>query len=309
VIFWLYGGLQFGTSMQFLYDGSAFAANQDVIMVATNYRTKDKTIPLWLSMSWWRALILYTLLVFGFPGSPELPKEESNLGFIDQRAALQRVHRNIKAFGGDPNKITILGQSAGVWSVDALLTSYTENPPFHAAILQSGQFSYKPANLTGDVTSWNALAAALGCADQVSKLACLRTKSVADIRHIVDSHALSFYPIPDNLTLVEQPGRARAAGHFARVPVMCGTTGQEARDFEVTKNNTHKFLEGVFSRLAPQIISSVAKAYRQTGYDVNTEILTGLAADCVSSSFEYSEARTTSDEPIPSGLGKRSLRQ
>jgi carboxylesterase type B len=75
--------------------------------------------------------------VFGFPGSPELPKEDSNLGFLDQRAALEWARRNIKAFGGDPNKITILGQSAGGWSVDALLTSYTDNPPFHAAILQS----------------------------------------------------------------------------------------------------------------------------------------------------------------------------
>jgi acetylcholinesterase len=58
VMFWLYGGgLQFGTSMQFLYDGSTFAAYQDVIMVTTNYRTNGKTIPLWLSMSCRRALV------------------------------------------------------------------------------------------------------------------------------------------------------------------------------------------------------------------------------------------------------------
>ena len=227
--------------------------------------------------------------MFGFPGSPELATEGSNLGFLDQRAALEWVHHNIKAFGGDPNKITILGQSAGGWSVDALLTSDTDNPPFHAAILQSGQFSYKPANLTGDSTSWNALAAALGCTDQASKLACLRTKSAADIRQVVEHQALSFLPIPDNLTLMESPGKSRATGHFARVPVMCGTTGQEARDFEVTENNTQKFLKGIFGSVAPQIIPSVAKAYGRTGYDVNTEILTDFAADCVSGSLEYSD--------------------
>ena len=228
--------------------------------------------------------------MFGFPGSPELASEASNLGFLDQRAALDWVRRNIRAFGGDPNKVTILGQSAGGWSVDALLTSYPHDPPFHAAILQSGQFSYKAANLTGDATSWNALAAALGCSDQTSKLVCLRTKSAPDIRNAVERQALSFYPIPDNLTLMESPGRARAAGRFVRVPVMCGTTGQEARDFEVTQNNTQKFLKDIFGPVAPQIIPSIAKAYRHTGYDVNTEILTDFAADCVSSSEQQAAA-------------------
>jgi hypothetical protein len=83
---------------------------------------------------------------------------------------------------------------------------------------------------------------------------------------------------------MESPARARAAGHFARVPVVCGTTGQEARDFEVTENNTQKFLKGIFGSVAPQIIPTVAKAYEHTSYVVNTEILTDFAADCVSSS-------------------------
>ena len=69
---------------------------------------------------------------------------------------------------------------------------------------------------------------------------------------------------------------------------MCGTTGQEARDFEVTENNTQMFLNGVFGQIAPQIIPRVAAAYQlgqpdlETSYDVNTQILTDFAADCVS---------------------------
>lgn len=79
VLFWIYGGsLEFGTAGQPAYDGSAFAAYQDVILVSTNYRTN----------------------IFGFPnGSPEIPTDSSNLGFFDQRLALQWVQDNIAAFG------------------------------------------------------------------------------------------------------------------------------------------------------------------------------------------------------------------
>ena len=82
VLFWLYGGgLEFGNAGQPAYDGSHFAVYEDVIVVTTNYRTN----------------------VFGFPSSPELPLTGHNLGFLDQRFALDWVQRNINAFGGDPS--------------------------------------------------------------------------------------------------------------------------------------------------------------------------------------------------------------
>lgn len=140
-------------------------------------------------------------------------------------------------------------------------------------------------------------------------MACLREKSAAEIRQVVERHALSFLPIPDNLTLMESPGRARAVGHFARVPVMCGTTGQEARDFEVTQNNTHKFLEGIFGRLAPQIIPSVLEAYKQRGYDANTKILTDFAADCVSTSLEHTVEHMRNNTLTLFVVGTRPFRQ
>lgn len=78
--------------------------------------------------------------VFGFPNNPELPLDERNLGFLDQRLALQWVKDNISEFGGDPNKVTIFGQSAGAASVDILITSMSneDNLPFRAGIMESG---------------------------------------------------------------------------------------------------------------------------------------------------------------------------
>src|ERR1700759_5032385 len=115
------------------------AANQDVIVVAINYRTN----------------------IYGFPGSPHLPFTENNLGFLDQRLALDWVQRNIHAFGGDPDKVTIFGESAGAASVDELLTTMPTNPPFRAAIMESGQTSFYINHNNSNHASWTALVAGL----------------------------------------------------------------------------------------------------------------------------------------------------
>src|SRR5271168_98635 len=79
VMFWIYGGnLQFGHAALPMYSGESMALNRDVVVVGVNYRTN----------------------IFGFPGSPELKKGENNLGFLDQRKALDWVSKNIASFGG-----------------------------------------------------------------------------------------------------------------------------------------------------------------------------------------------------------------
>lgn len=69
------------------------------------------------------------MTVFGFPTSPDIPLADQNLGFYDQRLALDWVHKNIDHFGGAPDKITLFGQSAGVMSIDSLLTSESYKTP------------------------------------------------------------------------------------------------------------------------------------------------------------------------------------
>ncbi|UKZ48112.1 hypothetical protein TrVGV298_002348 [Trichoderma virens] len=99
VMVWIYGGgFTLGFNSDPRWDGSLMAADQNIIVVSVNYRTN----------------------VFGFPRSPQLPLDHQNLGFLDQRFALDWVQRNIHAFGGDPKRVTIFGESAGAASVDAL---------------------------------------------------------------------------------------------------------------------------------------------------------------------------------------------
>lgn len=114
------GGLRVGSSREALYDGEELAG-KGVVVVTFNYR----------------------LGVLGFFAHPELTKlsphhASGNYGLLDQLAALQWVHRNIAAFGGDPNKVTIFGQSAGAFSVNAQVASPLSKGLFRAAIAESG---------------------------------------------------------------------------------------------------------------------------------------------------------------------------
>jgi para-nitrobenzyl esterase len=121
VFVWIYGGgLSSGSANCAIYDGEEMA-KKGVIFVSINYRVG----------------------VLGFMAHPELSKESGNnssgnYGILDQIAALKWVQKNIAAFGGDPNNVTIAGQSAGAFSVTALIASPLAKGLFHKAIPQSG---------------------------------------------------------------------------------------------------------------------------------------------------------------------------
>lgn len=121
VFVWIYGGgLNSGSANCAIYDGAELAS-KGVVFVSLNYRVG----------------------VLGFLAHPELSEESGhgasgNYGFMDQTAALDWVRRNIAAFGGDPDNVTIAGQSAGAFSVNAQIASPLAKGLFHKAILQSG---------------------------------------------------------------------------------------------------------------------------------------------------------------------------
>jgi carboxylesterase type B len=225
VMFWIYGGgLEFGNSGQPAYDGSSLASFHNVIVVTSNYRTN----------------------VFGFPSAPSIPVNQRNLGFYDQRAALAWVQENIHAFGGNKEKVTIFGQSAGAASVDALLLTFppTTKPPFRAAILESGSAAGNAGTDPNNSSAWDALLNALNCSTSTpdAGLACVRSKSATTIENIVEEKALTFSPVGDGFTFPVSTN-GRATGAIARVPVMVGLTRNDSSFFVLGETNFTSLVE------------------------------------------------------------------
>ncbi|KAH7095779.1 carboxylesterase [Paraphoma chrysanthemicola] len=275
VLFWIHGGVYlYGSGSLPLYDGSILAAIHDVVVVTTNYR----------------------LNVFGFPGSPEIPEGQRNLGLLDQRLALDWVQRNIAAFGGDPEQVTIFGESAGASSVDALITSPPHPLPFRAAIMQSGHKTLHPESSDSE-KSWKKLIELAGCKES-DALQCVRKKSALELKGIVERAALPFNPILDGVTVSKTPRRDRLSSindtsAIARVPVMMGTNANEGSMYALplARNTTEEFLHLVLSYLYPRgrpkgLLEALLKAYPLGEAGVKTEvgrmdrILTDVLSQC-----------------------------
>ncbi|KAI9368530.1 Carboxylesterase [Aspergillus egyptiacus] len=244
VLFWLYGGaLMFGTGSLPGYDGSSFAANQDVVVVTINYRTN----------------------VFGFPGSPDLPKNQRNLGWLDQRLALKWVQRNIAAFGGDPDRVTIFGESAGGASVDALITLPPKPLPFHAAIMQSGEATVNNRAENAGV-GWQELVELAGCPPKRRAVNCLRALPALELKEIIERNALSFGPVTDKATYAEDAHQKRLHSTaqrplIARVPLMIGTTARDAWPLIMGGNDTAQYLRTAFPTFSEEKIQDIIAAY------------------------------------------------
>ena len=165
VMIFLHGGAYvLGDDSQFgLYDGARLASNASVVVVTLDYR----------------------LGVLGFLAHPALRAagHTSNLGLLDQRAALRWVADNIAAFGGDPRRVLLFGQSAGAMSVCSHLASPASEGLFRAAIMESGNCdsSLLWAPLDAALQQGSAFAAARGCGDPERTVACLQSLPLASL--------------------------------------------------------------------------------------------------------------------------------
>lgn len=179
--------------------------------------------------------INYRLGVWGFLQSPQILAEgSSNAGLLDQRMALRWIHENIAAFGGDPKRVTIWGESAGAQSIGLHLTSYggRNDDLFQAAIMESGgpegtaltdlAFYASPfENLTRTVNCWTA----------TDRLACLRDLSSAELYAAHTS--VVWNPIVDGDFLQDYPSTSIAEGKFIHVPLLIGANTDEGVSFSV----------------------------------------------------------------------------
>ena len=171
----------------------------------------------------------YRLGVFGFLGLPQLTAEageSGNYGFMDQQAALGWIQRNIAAFGGDPGRVTVGGESAGGWSVCGHLVAPGSRGLFGQAMMQSGSCysrTQQQAESAGTGT-----ATAVGCTDPATVLACLRGTPAG---RLIDAPSGGFALVRGTPTLPPDPAQAVASGQFTRVPVVIGANRDEGRTF------------------------------------------------------------------------------
>lgn len=195
--------------------------------------------------------INYRVAQWGFMYSQELADEgSSNVGLRDQRLALRWVQENIAAFGGDPAKVTIWGESAGADSVGVQLIAYggRDDGLFRAAISQSGLpvgWSHRP---TPDdwQPAYDAYVNATGCGLAVNSLACLRAVPAATLSALFNSSSISTpasEPVTDGDFLTQSGTTALRRGDFVKVPHLVGANFDEGGSLATQGiNTTEEFL-------------------------------------------------------------------
>ncbi|MEV0703656.1 carboxylesterase family protein [Saccharopolyspora sp. NPDC050389] len=264
VLVWLHGGG--GTNgTAATYDPRRLAITGDVVVVAPNFR----------------------LGVFGCFGHPGL-SDGGTFGLQDQQAALRWVQREIARFGGDPANVTLMGESHGALTVAAHLTSPTSAGLFHRAILQSGfgVLGSTPAHtfipgvpalppMWTPAAELDRLGAATAAehgwvtpgSDPESALEQLRRVPAAELLQVSGNF---IRPAFGGTTLPESPAEALLAGRFHRMPLLMGTTRDEAR-----------FFVGLFADLAgnPVTAESYPRLLAEAFGDAADEVAARYALD------------------------------
>jgi len=228
VMVWIHGGSNLtGSAAQPVYDGQFLAREGDVVMVSVQYR----------------------LGVMGYFAHPLLSAETTdavsgNYGTRDIIAALTWVRDNIHQFGGDPDNVTVFGESAGAVNTCILLASPLATGLLDGAIMQSGACADNMRDLrvsqlplfaaAEDVGT--AASATLGCADASDELACLRALNSQQLDDTLkptgalfgDVEGEQFGPITDGVVLPAPPLSVIEQGTHNRVPVILGSNANEA---------------------------------------------------------------------------------
>jgi len=265
LVYFFGGGFVAGDGSEPRYDGESMAA-RGIVSVTVNYR----------------------LGVFGFLAHPELTKESphhasGNYALLDQSAALRWVRQNIAAFGGDPNRVTIAGESAGSVSVSAQMASPLSKDLIAGAIGESGSImgTLPPVPLAQAEQTGSKFAADLGAAS-LAALRALSTQQIFEAATKGGYASVGRFPITlDGYFFPEPPAAIFAAGRQARVPLLVGWNSEEMngmallRGKEPTPENYEK---AVREQLGPRADAAL-KLYPATTREEVMQAATDMAGD------------------------------
>ncbi|KAH7462825.1 hypothetical protein FOMA001_g18296 [Fusarium oxysporum f. sp. matthiolae] len=200
--------------------------------------------------------INYRLAGWGWLYSDEIVKEGStNAGLRDQRLALHWIKENIAAFGGDPSKITIFGESAGSYSVSAHVFAYNgrDDELFHAAIGQSASVAgigpWEPSIERASLATANITKTI--CPEATDKLACLRKADFETLNNAINATlslpfaAIVYGPVVDGDIVARPRLEQLRDGSFVKVPLLLGTNNDEAGYYTPLGINTENELHEV----------------------------------------------------------------
>ena len=245
VMVWIHGGANaVGTSVGLQTDG-ANLARKGVVVVSMNYR----------------------LNVFGFLAHPALTAESrygssGNYALLDQIAALRWVQQNAAAFGGDPGRVTIFGESAGGTNVTYLLASPLARGLFHRAVIESGGYAVSDFRSLGEAeTAGKGFADVLGVAGSKDVAAAMRAATPEDLRRawLGTKNPTRNAAAVDGWVLPAATAKIFDRGEQHKVPVLIGFNKDEwttLRQYwpNVTLDEFRKVMRAVYGPLADQVL-------------------------------------------------------
>lgn len=262
LVYFYGGGFVAGDGSEPRYDGESMS-RKGIVAITINYR----------------------LTVFGFFAHPELTKESphhasGNYGLLDQAAALQWVQQNIAAFGGDPKKVTIAGESAGSFSVSAQMASPLSKNLIAGAIGESGSLvgTNPPMPLSEAEQLGEKFASAVGA----NSLAALRAMPAQQVLEATAKPDLGRFPVTvDGYFFPKSPLAIYTAGEQAHVPLLVGWNSEENNYRSILgqdKLNLENYTKAI-QKLYGERGAEALKAYNAATDEEVEQAATDLAAD------------------------------
>jgi para-nitrobenzyl esterase len=257
VMVYIHGGaFTLGSASDPWYDGTSFAANHNLVVVSLNYR----------------------LGILGFVSVQDLAGADTgytaNCALLDQIAALEWVRDNIAAFGGDPDQVTVMGESAGAMSIGALLGMPAAHGLFQRAILQSGAAGNLTTRLQATTVA-RALLAKLGLeTSQLSTIAEVPVETLLKIQPELGREfggVRAYSLVIDGETLPKHPLAMIAQGSAAQVPILAGTNRDEWRLFAMMSGGP-KVDEQQLKQLFGDAAEPALALYTETRDDQSPEL-------------------------------------